>query len=90
MPKGGGLLAGGGQGDAQALEGLQRQPLAGLAVGAGAFVKAAPTVKGEESLDLAHNLAAGALGIEHLIEETKEGAPDAEDAFAAVGALIGL
>jgi hypothetical protein len=39
---------------------------------------------------LADHLAAGAVGIEHLVEDTKEGAPDAENAFSAVESLVGL
>jgi chloramphenicol 3-O-phosphotransferase len=47
-------------------------------------------MEGEERLNLANNLAAGAVGFEYLIEEAKEGAPHAIDALAAVGAFVGL
>ncbi len=47
-------------------------------------------MQSKERLDLTDDLAAGALGIEDLIEETKESAAHAKNALAAIGALIGL
>jgi len=47
-------------------------------------------VEGKECLDLPDDLAAGASGIEHLVEEPEEGAPDREDALPAIGSLVGL
>ncbi len=47
-------------------------------------------MKGKERLDLADDWAAGAMGIEDLIEEAKEGASDAIDSIAAVGAFLSL
>jgi len=41
-------------------------------------------------LDLAYDFAAGAVGFENLIEEAKEGAAQAIDAIAAVGAFLAL
>jgi hypothetical protein len=41
-------------------------------------------------LDLPYDLAAGATGVEDLVEEPKESASDAKDSFPAVGSLIGL
>jgi len=61
-----------------------------LTVGAGAWVHRAGVVEGKERLDLADDLAAGAIGIEDLIEKAKEGAPEAIDAVPAVGAFVGL
>jgi hypothetical protein len=61
-----------------------------LAVGAVALVHAALVMQSKERLDLADDLAARAVGVEHLIEEAEEGAPDGENPLPAVGALIGL
>ena len=47
-------------------------------------------VQSKERLDLAHDLAAGAIGIEDLIEEAKEGAPEAIDPITAVRAFLSL
>jgi hypothetical protein len=47
-------------------------------------------VEGKERLDLADDLAAGAIGIEDLIEEAKKGASDVIDSITAVGAFVGL
>jgi hypothetical protein len=47
-------------------------------------------VEDKEGLDLANHLAARTMGIEHLIEKAKEGAPDIEDPIPAVGTFIGL
>ena len=44
----------------------------------------------KERLDLADDLAAGTVGIEDLIEEGKESAPQAIDAIPAVGAFLSL
>jgi len=45
-------------------------------------------MKGEEGLDLADDFATGGVGFERLVEKSKEGAPHAKDALAAVGALV--
>ena len=47
-------------------------------------------MEGKEGLDLTDDLATGTVGIKDLIKEAKEGATQAIDAVAAVGALIGL
>jgi len=47
-------------------------------------------VQSKERLDLAHDLAAGAIGIEDLIEKAKEGASEAIDPITAVGAFVSL
>ena len=47
-------------------------------------------MQSKERLDLTDDFAAGARGIEDLIEKTKESAAQTKDALAAVGALIGL
>jgi hypothetical protein len=83
-------LAGGGHGHSQALEGVQGQSFSGLAVGAVALIDGALVVEGKERLDLADDLAAGAMGVENLIKKPKESATQAIDALTAVGALIGL
>src|SRR5215468_10696925 len=44
----------------------------------------------KERLDLANHFAAGGIGLEDLIKETKEGPAHAENALPAVGPLIGL
>jgi len=80
----------GSDGVAQALEGVQRQACPGLAIRAGAFIDRAAVVETKEGLDLPDDLAAGAVGIEDLVEKTPEGAPEGVDAVAAVGALVGL
>ena len=38
---------------------------------------------------MAHHFAAGGLGFKHLPEEALKGQPQAKDALAAVGALVG-
>jgi hypothetical protein len=80
----------GGGGATQAGQNIPRQASAGLTVATGAFIDVAVLVQGKKGLDLPDDLAAGTIGIEHLVEETKEGAPDAENAFSAVGAFLGL
>ena len=90
VPESGGFVARRGQGHAQAAEGVDGQSLACLAVSAGAVINPAPVVQGEEGLNLANNLAAGAVGLEHLVEEAKESAAHAKDALAAVGPFVGL
>jgi hypothetical protein len=77
-------------GAAQARQDVPRQPVSGLTVGAGAFVHGAATFQRKEGLDLADNLAAGAVGIEDLIEKAKEGAAQGIDALTAVGTFLGL
>ncbi|HEV2208115.1 MAG TPA: hypothetical protein VG167_05030 [Verrucomicrobiae bacterium] len=77
-------------GATQAGQNIPRQAPAGLAVGAGGFIDRTAGVEGKERLDLTDHLAARAVGVEHLIEEAKEGAPNAENAFSAVGALLSL
>ena len=47
-------------------------------------------MKTKAGLDLPDDFAAGAAGIEDLIEKAPEGAPEAVNAGAAVGALVGL
>ena len=79
-----------GDGHPEALEGVQGQAAAGLAVAAGACVDGPQVVKGEEGLHLADGLAAGASGIERLGAEATEGAAHGEDALAAVGTVVGL
>jgi hypothetical protein len=64
------------------------QALAGLDVGAIAFLNGAAALKAEQGLDLANDLATGGLGIEHLPDKTFEGQAEAEDALAAVGAIL--
>jgi hypothetical protein len=90
VPEFGRFVAGGGHRDPHAAERVQGQALAGLAVGAGALIDGALVVEGKESLDWADDFAAGGFGLEHLVEEAKEGAAHAEDPVAAVGALVGL
>ena len=54
------------------------------------MVEAPALVQGKKRLDLPDDLAAGAIGIEDLIEEPKEGAPEGEDSLPAVKPLVGL
>jgi hypothetical protein len=54
------------------------------------LVKSAALVESRQSLNLANDFAAGGIGLEHLIKEAKEGAPQAKDALTTVGALVGL
>ena len=80
-----GGLSGGGQ---SLLETLARQASAGLdrtriPVGDGT-----QAVEAEEGLDLADDLAAGGLGLEHLPDEALEGQAQAENPVAAVGTLL--
>src|SRR5438045_7846011 len=78
------------QRDPQPRQRVQWQSLSSLAVGAVTLVDVALILEGEEGLNLSHDLAAGALGIKHLIEEAKEGAAHAKDTLAAVGSFLGL
>jgi hypothetical protein len=48
------------------------------------------TQEGEEGLDLTHDFAARAIGIEHLVEKAKEGATHRVNLLAAVWAFISL
>ncbi len=84
------FFAGGGERHPQALEEGQGQTAAGLAVGAGAFVDPALVVQCKEGLDLANHLAAGAFGVEDLIEKTEEGASHRINTLPAVGACVSL
>ena len=94
MPQG--LLEGtvgiglGGDGMAQALEGVQGQAQASLTVGAGAFGDAAQVVKAEEGAHLADDGATRAAGLQDLIKEAPEGAAEAKDALPAVESVVGL
>ncbi len=47
-------------------------------------------MQGQESLDLADHLAAGAIRVKHLVEKAEEGATDRKDSLSAVGTLVGL
>ena len=78
------------RGTPQALQGVQRQASAALAVGAGAWVYRLAVLQGQERPDLANDLAAGAVGIEDLPEKAPEGAAQRIDALAAVVTLLGL
>ncbi len=90
MPELSGRFSGGGEGDAQTLECIQGQSLAGLAIGTRAFVHGGLPMQAKERLDLADDFAAGTVGIEDLIEEGKESTAHAIDAIAAVRALVVL
>jgi len=72
------------------LERVQGQSLAGLAIGAGAFVHTGLAVEAKEGLDLTDDFATRAVGIEDLIEEAKESTADAIDAIPAIGTLVVL
>ena len=78
------------RGATQARQNVPGHPGAGLAVGAAAGVHRAAAMEGKESLDLADDFAARAIGVEHLIKKAKEGAADAKDPLPAVGPLCGL
>ncbi len=90
MPELASFLSRGSGGAAQARQEVPRHPVSGLTVGAGAFVDRAATDEGKEGLDLADDLAAGALGIEDLIEKAEESAAEGIDALTAVEAFVGL
>ncbi len=90
MPELGHGFAGGSHADPQAAERVQGQALAGLTVGAGVFIDPARVVQTEQGLDLADDFATGGIGLEHLVEEAKEGAAHVIDAVAAVEPLLGL
>ncbi len=47
-------------------------------------------MQGAQGQDLADDLPAGAIGLEHLKQEAKERAAHGINAFAAVGPLVGL
>jgi hypothetical protein len=79
-----------GGGAPQAGQPVQEQASAGLAKAAGIPVDRALVVEGKECLDLPDDLAAGALGVQDLIEKAKEGASQGIDALAAVWALVSL
>jgi hypothetical protein len=80
----------GGGGDTQPLKRVQGQSLSGLAISTGASIHTNPLMEAKECLDLTNDFAAGAIGIEHLIEKAKEGAPEAIDAIPTVAAFLGL
>jgi hypothetical protein len=63
---------------------------ASLTVATGALVYASATIEGTEGLDLADDLAAGAVRIEDLVQKAKEGAAQVIDAVPAIGAFVGL
>src|SRR5262249_31381176 len=90
VPQLSGFFSGGGDGHAQTLEPIQGQPLAGLAIGTCAFVHKASPMQAKERLDLADDFAAGAVGIEDLVEEGKESTAHTIDAIPAVRALVVL
>jgi hypothetical protein len=90
LPELSGLFSGGGEGDAQPLQSIQGQSIAGLAIRTGALVHRPLALEAKERLDLADDFTAGAVRIEDLIEKGEEGAAQAIDALAAVGALLGL
>jgi hypothetical protein len=78
-------LGGGGQ---SFFEPFFGQPLPGLNIGRIARLDRPFAVQAEEGLDLAHHLAAGGPGLEHLPEEAFEGQAQTEDPLPAVGALV--
>src|SRR5262245_12508545 len=90
VPKLGGFFGVSRDGATQTRQNIPRQASARLAPPPGARVHIRALVQSKESLDLADDLPAGALGIKHLIEKTKEGAPQIIDPISAVGALVGL
>lgn len=90
VPELSGLFSGSSGGATQAGQGVQRQAVAGLAIGSGAFGDASALLQGEERLDLADDFTAGASGFEHLVEKAKEGAAHRIDPIAAVGSLVRL
>jgi len=80
-----------GSGDSKGfLEAREGKPAAGLAVGAGGRIDLGVGVEAEEGLELADDLATGSAGSEGLEEKGPEGAPEGEDALAAVGAIVAL
>ena len=50
----------------------------------------APVQEGEERLDLPHDFTARAIGIEDLVEKTKEGTSDRVDVLATVRTFVAL
>jgi hypothetical protein len=81
-----GTLGGGAKGLFQP---FPRQPLPGLNVGGVTLIDPASGVETEESLNVAHDLATGRLGLEHLPEEAFESQAQAKDPLAAIGAFVG-
>jgi len=79
-----------GGGATQTRQPIPRQPGSCLTPAAGAFVDRAAQLEGKERLGLADHRATGAMGIEHLIEKTEEGAADVVDPITAVAAFVGL
>jgi len=77
-------------GTAQAGQEVQREAGPRLAKGAGAFAHAARAGQREERLDLTHPFPARTIGLQHLVEEAKEGAAHGVNLLAAVGALVTL
>jgi len=90
VPELSGLFSGGAEGDPEALKGVQGQSLAGLAIGAGAFVHIGFALEAKEGLDLTDDFATGTVGFEDLIEEGKESTAHAIDAIPAIGTLVVL
>jgi hypothetical protein len=78
-------LGGGGQ---SLFQPLPRQPLTGLHVSRVTLLDRAFAVQAEERLHLAHHLAAGGPGLEHLPDEAFQGEAQTEDALATVKAVI--
>jgi hypothetical protein len=66
----------GGDGHAQALEGVQGKAAPALAVAAGAGIHGAEVVEAKEGLDWVDHFAAGTAGVEDLVEKAPEGAAD--------------
>jgi len=59
-----------------------------LDVGRIALIDRCPALQAQEGLDLTDDLAAGGFGFEQLPDEAFEGQAQAEDAVAAVGAVL--
>jgi len=68
---------------------LAWKALPGLNIGGVAFINPAVTVQPEQSLNMADDLATGGSGFEYLPQKAFAGQAQAEDALAAVRALLG-
>ena len=90
LPELAGLLGVRRHGTTQTGQDIERQPVARLAISTGPLANPTRTHQSEERLDLAHDFAAGASGIEHLVEKAKEGAAERVNLLAAVRAFLGL
>jgi hypothetical protein len=64
------------------------QALASLDIGRVAFIDWGAAAQAQERLDLAHHLATGGPGPEHLPDEAFQGQAQAKDALPAVGAVL--